>query len=859
MNPREEEQPRRDELPSTDEQADDEMFDLESEDIVDLEPSEDSSHASAVEGVEMLDFLEDDEGDAPTASPPPARPAPEPTIDLSAGEADGSEDTVDAEIDNIDDLEVVDVAAPADEAGDAGPEITMAEKQPTAASRDQNDNAAGEEEDDLADFFGDLETAESAMDQSQGDPDSSEPTVNDKREPTAVTQPGDVPPEAEAEAGKGADEFDLREEPEEDVAADVSPESQGGLDAAVAPASLADRSKKKKSSLPAIVIASLLLLLIAGGVGGLYLAGLLPGGIATEGNTAADNPNGGGRSQSPDDAVAARNALVERINNAEQELRDLYRAANDGEDIDGAKIDEAKQLLAQLKAEDEQVYAEEPIQQHKRRFDELAKDFARQAKRKAEEQRAAKFMQAYDLARADSPRSLDDGMLAEARKYANKDELKLLEALEREVARYQLQQAAELEAKKQNAFAGIAQAAAAADPVLYRQSIEAYLAAYPDGARADDLAAVLKSDAPALAALSRWNALLDDWSQSVAEPISAERAAAMVKVAQQRLEQGGELLPGAAEVDRQLMRLRPIAKRQEDAETLLTSLRSIFTSPATKASFVFATQDGQRYYTAQKPTKQGDKYLVQRFTDLEGSTEPIELSPADADRSVTGAANAAATANAVRDELEQMDLTDVEARLLNALKVVVDDEKLDPVIKTAWLVALSTTGSKLSLPLEQATAAYRDLASAGVDAKFNWADVEAAAAVRPTCADALAALPEHEEIQQQALAALAESQAFSVPTRLTPVGVLRREMPSDENASAAWGGTLIAEAGPSTQVDLFFVEDDEELARLPVGTINDGTLAIGDEVAQERLREGRILYAEVAAKRKTAQGENENP
>ena len=91
-------------VPPEEKPDEDDILDLELEDVLDLTPAKDASSASAIEGVEMLDFL--DEDDSPAAEggeETDAGNAPlDMTIDMGSVEAAQSPAAADAEFGNID-------------------------------------------------------------------------------------------------------------------------------------------------------------------------------------------------------------------------------------------------------------------------------------------------------------------------------------------------------------------------------------------------------------------------------------------------------------------------------------------------------------------------------------------------------------------------------------------------------------------------------------------------------------------------------------------------------------------------------------------------------------------------------------
>ena len=673
---------------------DDEVLDLDFEDIVDFGPDENDSSASAIEGVEMLDFLDDDavedeqsDADLEEASSdetaPPVRAESTPmdmTIDLAS--LNEEEQLEEAEIANLDDLEMADAvedssadgASPSEEnastvieaiqpieteedeivelssiepvseidddlnddevAEDLWPSeddadiptvdeaidiVDDAEGPPTqddeeAVVEDESDaevgevdeleplNASVDEAEESDEGFEEItpiddeiegdegeafvaEAAEvdevesledeispvdeaasdeddflSALDAGDGTDDdmfptleTSDATVNHKREPTEISDVSPAEPNVDdisevedaSEVEDIEEEFALREENDADAGGfpglDTSSTGSGSGDMNFAAAVSAGASgatsaggaqqPTKKSSLPMILIALFALLLLGGaGVGGLYFAGLIPG--LGGGTDVAENPTDGGTGTdgTPPGGV---NELTAKVNSAEAQLETLYRGARTGEQIDGEQLKEAQQLLADLEANDPTVF--EAVQHHAPRFEQLAKDFQAQEKVAADAARSQKFRDAFEIAAANRPESIDQGFLEEARKHANRNELKLIAALEQEVADHQAEQqrmaAEKLATEKQAAFDAVVQAVASRSSVQYEEMLNAYAAAYPEDSQSADMQAIAKDDASAMHLVGQWNALLETWSMQDLSDTTPQMATEMISKA----------------------------------------------------------------------------------------------------------------------------------------------------------------------------------------------------------------------------------------------------------------------------------------------------------------------------------------
>ncbi len=820
--------------------------DMEAEEIESTEPEEAAAAPeeleSAVESSAM--FADSPEEDLFAEIEPAADP-----IEEVAPIDDVAEPVEIESIDHSDEVAEDDLAAalePVDAVEQPEPEVAA----PVTEAGD----------DDTADFLGDLEQPEAAAEAEAEDmfagleddagetsaedvPAKETPddlTVDIGREATAVSMPNtpeDAAPadiEVDAEAG-----FSLREEPEpESATIDVAAPA---AEASVTPASTG--KPKKKSALPKILMGLVLLLMVAGGaVGGLYFAGMLPGFTGDPsiagGNTDGTNPGG----TPVDGTQPGGNGMADRVNAAEEKLRTLYQAAKTGDQIDGEKLAEAQAFLAQLESEDAEVLAEEPVQQHKARFDELAIAFDQQTRQQAEADRAQRFRDA--LALAGEPGSFDAGMLEEARKLANAEELKLVEQLEADVAAYEQEQAAlaaaQMQQKRDEAIDAVVTAIGTGNGGEWAVAVANLTTDFPDDPLVMKIDETVKSDALGFTTVYLWNMLLDQWSGQNLSELPPEELAEAIEGAQELLAASGDSLPGSAEVQQRIAALQSGTQPTPDIAPLKTSLSETFTSAATKASFVFTTKDGDRYFTAQQPVRKDANYVIQALTDLEGNTEAVELAIADADRSQTGRATIAATSEAIAAELAKLDVENWNGTILSAMQLAAADEKLDPVVKTQWLVALAETGAKGSEALGKATAPIQSLSDTGVGASFNWTDAEASKAAREKCAAALAALPPWADIESQ----LAESQPaaskpLNVTTRLVPVGMVRQNEETN-----TWGASL-AEGAPAGKAFVLVASEDDTLTLGHIGEVNEGALVVYDDADASLLAVGRVVYAEV--------------
>lgn len=673
--------------------------------------------------------------------------------------------------------------------------------------------------------------------------DISEPTVRHTSERTEVTEPM----EAAEDFGEQTAAEDAAEEDAEGVPAIDTSGFAGGADAAaesptpvVQSLAAAGKPKRKKSALPMVLAALALLLVIGGGgVGGLYMAGMLPGFGGDEPVAAADNGEDAG--QQGDSGGTSGLELGKKITENVTTLRNLYNEARRGaEGIDGTKIDQAQQLLGKLAANQPEVAADDQIQDMKSRFDDLARDYQRQVAQQEEDQRRQQFRQALDLAGVDAPRSLDQGFLDQARQLAKTDaERRLIAALENDVAQYESEQQ---QAAKEKANALALVAASAGDTQGYGTAIEAYAAAYPEDPLSGQLPKALGRELPKLETVSAFNALLDAWSGQDMRRHPPEQAAQLVTAAEMLLAKAGQL-PGSTAVNERLEALRAMAARQQDGKPLVESLTPLLDNPAAKAGLVLATKDGRRYFLAERPGKQGDNLLCKYVQDLNGTKGEVEIAPGNVDRDATGPSAAAAAAQAVQQNLDAIATSGWEPAFIKALLALQADAKLDPVIKATWLVALMEVGSQGSRPLAAGLGEARQLAdTAGVDASFNWADPQAAADVRTECRDALEKMPEIRTLVGDVVAKYNALQSLDAPQRIAAAGVLM------QGDAGAWTARLREAAPPSGELLLLAQgAPDGPLQTQPIGTIEGGTATLADTQGSDDWLPGQIVYTIVAA------------
>ena len=883
-------------IPPEEKPDEDDILDLELEDVLDLTPAKDSSSASAIEGVEMLDFLDDDDSpESEGGEETDTGNAPlEMTIDMGSVEAAKSPAAADAEIENIDELETADVVDVGDDVIEDIPieslsdtdvadpvqaddeEIPVIDDAVEIDDEDPDEAASGEAsfeatagevvepideaiaeefesmEDTVEDVDDFLEAPVDVVDSDEGK-EPSEATVNHTREPTAITAApvisfGESDDEGEANvapdfAGDAEStdeietEFALRdEEPATNPAAAAAEDMS--FAAAVSPSSSSARPQKK-SAMP-MILAVLLLLVVVGGAtaGGLFFAGLLPG-MGDGGSVAnADGDEGTDGSSADSTPPSANDDLLKRLQAAEEKLLALYQTSRTGDQIDGSKLDEAQQILADLEANDEKIFNDENIQRHKSRFDKLVQDFKKQERTAAKEEKSRKFQEAYDFAAANAPKSLDEGALEEARKHANPQQLKLIEALKTQVAEYQAEQArVAMEESKQAAIDQIVAAVAAGNATQYGEMLNTFVADFPDAAQTADIQAVAKADIAGLDLVIQWNLLLTEWAGIEPQDVKAEDLTVMVAKAEQLLSAGASQLPGADTVSKRIEDLQGIAQRDAMVEAAKQKLMETFAAPPTKSTFVFATKDGKRYYTAEKPTKSGDNYAVNSFVDLEGKTESVELAPGDADRSATGAATVSATATAAEAAVQKIDSTNLDASLWEAIGAILADEKLDPVIKTQWLLVIAEAG-QASPSMAKVLESINQLSGAGVDSNFNWADAEAAAKVRTACQESLTKLPSLDELKKAASQPTDVGTSFKVVSRIQPVGVLMK------TEDGGWSLRRIETLDTDGEVSVF-APQAEKFALKSVGVTAAGSLTLHKDVDEGVLKTSRVVYMEI--------------
>lgn len=651
--------------------------------------------------------------------------------------------------------------------------------------------------------------------------DELEHTVRHNSEATEISDFSDEP-ETEAVA-ELEDEFRLQEEP-----APVAPAAP-----VVASSYAPSPARKKKSSLPMILVALALLLLVGGGAGA-YFAGLIPG-LGKPTNVAQNNP--------PPVNVDA-NGLVARINQSNKQLTDLFNTAKSPSgDIDGTKVQAALTLISGLEKDDPEVAAEEPIQAMKTRFTQLATDFAAQANANVETKRQEDFRAALELAGANAPMSLDQDLLAEAQRLAvTDDERNLIVALQQQVADYATEQArlaAEAASGDKKAEAITAIAAAVGDAENYRSAVEAFVTEYPDDAAAAEWKAAQESEPATLDAVASLNKVAADWSKLDMRKLPAAAAQQQLDAANAAFTRTAAL-PGATEIAQRVELLKSIAARVAVPP---------LAGAAINAPFVLSFTNGHRLYMTAAPAAKDGKRIATYVHDLSeaGTTAEQEVVAADIDKANSGKSTLPDTAKAVNEALATAEAA-WEPAFIKALMTVQADAKMDPVVKTQWLLVIATAGSQGSQPLAAALGDFTKLSETGVDANFNWADPAAAAAAREKCVAALAALPQVRSLAPAIAKAFNSLASLSVPAPVVPVGLLVK------NAEGAWAVQL-AEGAPNAATLSILISEtgDGPYTMAAIGSIEAGEAVMDATADMAGWSQGRVVYASSAAAAPPAQ------
>jgi hypothetical protein len=224
-----------------------------------------------------------------------------------------------------------------------------------------------------------------------------------------------------------------------------------------------------------------------------------------------------------------------------------------------------------------------------------------------------------------------------------------------------------------------------------------------------------------------------------------------------------------------------------------------------------------------------------------GTTAQQEVVAAEIDKANSGKSTLPETAKSVNEALATAQAA-WEPAFIKALMTVQADAKIDPVVKTQWLLILETAGGQGSQPLAAALGDFSKLSETGVDANFNWADPTAAAAVREKCIAALAALPQVRSLAPPIAKAFNSLASLTVPAPLVPVGVLVK------NAEDAWTVQL-ADAAPDSATLTVLTSDsaDAPLSSTNIGTIEAGEPVVSDTADMAGWAQGRIVYARSAA------------
>ncbi|MCA9269427.1 MAG: hypothetical protein KDA41_13190, partial [Planctomycetales bacterium] len=397
--------------------------------------------------------------------------------------------------------------------------------------------AAPADELDVASFLDEPEDqAEAAVDSVDVDSaelDSVEGDDVEAVEAAALNFDAPAEPAAEEEAGEAGDdalgfsieeEFRPRPEPTPGPALDFSAGASAAP--AVAPASLAAKGRpaKKKSSLPMVLVALLLVVLVVGGAGGgLFMMGMIPGFGGGEAPVVVAPPVPG--------AAPVVDAGAQRINDHVKALTDFVRNASAGGEINGEQLTAAQAYLDKLQAEEPEMLNEEPIKDMQSRLIKLGDDYKQQVKKAQEQKRKEDFNSALELAGANAPAELDEGMLDQARQLAANDgERQLVAALETEHADYVREQEQLAAAAKQKEMQQLRAAALAALPAALKSGA-AYQAAAAAAATAlgedplvQAIADAAQRDGATLDAVQEWNTLLADWTEKDMRSLSPPEA-----------------------------------------------------------------------------------------------------------------------------------------------------------------------------------------------------------------------------------------------------------------------------------------------------------------------------------------------
>jgi hypothetical protein len=289
-------------------------------------------------------------------------------------------------------------------------------------------------------------------------------------------------------------------------------------------------------------------------------------------------------------------------------------------------------------------------------------------------------------------------------------------------------------------------------------------------------------------------------------------------------------LPGASEIAQRVELLKPVAARAPVPQ---------FSSGAAQAPFILSVKDGSRYYMTGKPASKDGKLIATYVSDLgePGATSEAEIVPTEIDRANSGASTLPATAKTVNEALATAEAA-WEPAFIKALMTVQADAKMDPVVKTQWLLVLANAGGQGSQPLAAALGDFAKLAEVGVDADFNWADPGAAAAVREKCTAAISALPQVRSLAPTIAKAYNGLATLSSPPPLSPVGVLLKgtddEWTVQLGPDAPQSGALVVVAADSAAAPL---------ATTNIGTIEAGEAVLHDATDKSAWTQGRIVYA----------------
>ncbi|HUY34072.1 MAG TPA: hypothetical protein VMV69_15090 [Pirellulales bacterium] len=377
----------------------------------------------------------------------------------------------------------------------------------------------------------------------------------------------------------------------------------------------------------------------------------------------------------------------------------------------------------------------------------------------------------------------------------------------------------------------------------FREKLAVYVKAFPEGKRSHEFLQVLDKEPAVWEQVEKWDLLVGRLAKlDLAKETPAQAAAHLAEA--QALLTAFATAPQAAVVRRRMEFLPPIARRvTADGERLEAPLRDMFQLRTIADLTLVEDRDGKRYYTDEAPRRSGHLVTVKYLQNFKLATKSKLLKDDHLAKDGIAAAPQSLVAKKVLDQLSRLDDAHWEGTFCHILVDVVEQPRMDPVLKAQLLGQILAVARQGSLTLEHVFSPHEMLITgANLDGTVNWLDPDDADArrARVQAQELLKRLPDLRAAREAAAKEFNQAHRPENVERFRWIGWLSQ---SDDGHWRCSTGPL---AGDVTG-DLYVAHPNANGMTVEFSKL--GRLAAGHAALDEAspaLLEGRPVYASVA-------------